>query len=266
MSAYHWAETPMFILRRDCVMRITKDWAPGRFLEMGTGTGELTRVFLERGYEGTCYDLGADNRAIAGRNLSMYGDAVTIADKLSELPHGSFDYVFAFEVLEHIDDDAEALQEWVRYLRPGGRLLLSVPAHMRKFNDEDRAVGHYRRYEKEQLRRLLENAGCTESNTACYGFPLAILTRNGNQYLARRRRKHGDLATSSQEDLSIRSGVERSEASLRLARLLNRRTLAPFLFFQSLFFRSDLGDGYVTHAIYRPADRRADAWKERRPR
>ncbi|MEL7157397.1 MAG: methyltransferase domain-containing protein, partial [Actinomycetota bacterium] len=53
-----------------------------------------------------------------------------------------FDYVMAFEVLEHITDDRAALEEWLRRLRPGGRVLFSVPAHQRKYGDADRAVGH----------------------------------------------------------------------------------------------------------------------------
>ena len=53
----------------------------------------------------------------------------------------------AFEVLEHIDDDALALKQWREYLRPSGWLLLSVPAHQDQYGAADELVGHYRRYD-----------------------------------------------------------------------------------------------------------------------
>jgi SAM-dependent methyltransferase len=259
MNEGRWVETPMFMLRRDCVARATAEWRPGRFLEVGAGTGQLTRTFLERGFSGTCYDLGAENRETLRRNLSSFGGKIAVVDSLAALEPGSFDYLLAFEVLEHIDQDAESLRSWVQFLKPGGRILLSVPAHMSKFNDEDRAVGHYRRYEKAQLRRLLEESRCAETEILSYGFPLAILTRRGNQCLARVKAGGKSAAAATPEALSIRSGVERSEASIRLAGLLNRRTLAPFIALQRAFFQSDLGDGYVAQGVYRPGARLAAA-------
>jgi len=155
-------------------------------------------------------------------------------------------------VLEHIDADVEALRSWTRFLRPGGTIAVSVPAHMRKFNDEDRAVGHYRRYEKRQLQQLFEMAGCSDTRILSYGFPLAVMTRRGNQLLAYMTSPQASAVDQTQETLSIRSGVERSRASLRLSGILNRRTLAPFILLQRAFFGTDLGDGYVAQAVYRP--------------
>lgn len=247
MNAEQWVETPMYLLREDCLLRQVGDWPRGSFLEIGAGTGRLTREFLDRGFNGTCYDLGDDNRDILRRNLNDYGDQVRVVDAIAGLPSASFDYVFAFEVLEHIEDDADALTQWTRFLKPGGRLLLSVPAHMAKFSAEDRAVGHIRRYEKDELSGLIENAGFTDVDIKAYGFPLAIVTRRGNQWLSRRR---GDDRQSDEdaEALSIRSGVERTPASVRVARILNRRTITPFLWMQRAFFDRDLGDGYIATA------------------
>ena len=243
----------MFMLRRDCVTRAISSWPAGRFLEVGAGTGALTQTFLARGFTGVCYDLGEANRQVLRRNLAGFGAAIEVVDSLTTLEPGTFDYVVAFEVLEHIDADAEALRSWARYLKPGGRIIVSVPAHMSKFNDEDRAVGHYRRYERLQLQRLFETAGCRDTRILSYGFPLAVLTRRGNQMLTRlasSRKPAGGQATP--ESLSIRSGVERSEVSLRLSGILTRRTLAPFIALQRAFFGTDLGDGYVAEALYAP--------------
>jgi len=256
MTGQRRAETPMFMLRRDCVSRAISSWPPGRFLEVGAGTGALTQTFLARGFTGVCYDLGDANRQVLRRNLAGFGAAVEVVDSLTTLEPGTFDYVVAFEVLEHIAADAEALRSWARYLKLGGRIIVSVPAHMHKFNEEDRAVGHHRRYERRQLQQLFETAGCTDTRIRSYGFPLAVLTRRGNQVLTRlasSRKSAGEQPTP--ESLSIRSGVERSDVSLRLSRILTRRTLAPFIVLQRAFFGTDLGDGYVAEALYRPRSR-----------
>ena len=251
MSDSQWVETPMFILRRSCIFGAIAAWPAGRFLEIGAGTGRLTIAFLERGYHGTCYDLGADNRRVLRQNLSSFRAAADVVDSLDELAPGSFDYLFAFEVLEHVEKDLDALRSWTRFLAPGGRLLASVPAHRRKFGDEDRAVGHHRRYEREELDGLLEDAGLSGIRILTYGFPLGSLTRHGNRWLSMAGGANGGRAGSS-EELSIRSGVERTTASRRLARILNRRTLWPFCVLQRLFFKSDLGEGYVVQAVKAP--------------
>jgi SAM-dependent methyltransferase len=243
-----WVETPMFMLRRDCLRHTTRGWQPGRFLEIGSGTGRLTAGFLARGFTGVCYDLGAATRNLLRRNLSQFGSSIQVIDSLDDVARGAFDYVLAFEVLEHIEADAEALRSWLSYLKPRGRILISVPAHMRKHGTEDRAVGHYRRYERQQLEHLFENAGGAGVRVLSYGFPIAILTRRGNQVLSRWKRDHQQGSAQTPEALSIRSGVERSAASVRSARLLNRRTLAPFIALQRVFFDTDPGDGYVAHA------------------
>jgi SAM-dependent methyltransferase len=249
MADERWVETPMFMLRKDCLHHATTGWKPGRFLEVGAGTGRLTAYLLQRGFTGVCHDLGSDSRDLLRRTLSPFGGKISVVDTLGEVDARSFDYLFAFEVLEHIDADAEALTSWSTFLKPGGRLLISVPAHMRKFGSEDRAVGHFRRYERSDLARLFAAAGCSTLTVLSYGFPLAILTRRGNQLLSHYGNPPGGSTARTQEALTIMSGVERSEASVRLSRILTRRTLAPFIALQRLFFKTDLGDGYVAHAV-----------------
>lgn len=254
MNAQQWVETPMFMLRRDCVTHASLSWAPGHFLEIGAGTGALTKTFLARGFTGVCYDLGEANRQLLRKNLAEFNTAIEVVEGLATLAPETFDYLFAFEVLEHIEADFDALNSWVRFLKPGGRIVVSVPAHSRKFNDEDRAVGHYRRYERRQLEQLLAAAGCTGPRILSYGFPLAILTRRGNQLL-RRFTSPAVVGQSTKESLSIRSGVERSQASIRLSGFLTRRTLAPLIVLQRAFFATDWGDGYVAEALYAPKSR-----------
>ena len=67
--------------------------------------------------------------------------------------------VVAMNVLEHIEDDVQALRDLAAVLTPGGRLILWVPAYMRLYGDFDRKVGHVRRYTPETMRAAVDRAG-----------------------------------------------------------------------------------------------------------
>lgn len=70
-----------------------------------------------------------------------------------------FDTITLLDVLEHVADDAAALQILYRKLVPGGRCILVVPAHQSLYGKRDQAVGHYRRYSKKELLLKIKNAG-----------------------------------------------------------------------------------------------------------
>ncbi len=72
---------------------------------------------------------------------------------------GSFDVVAAFDVLEHLDPEAGALSEFMRVLRPGGKLLLSVPAYQWAWTSHDDLNHHYRRYTRGRAVGAVEGAG-----------------------------------------------------------------------------------------------------------
>jgi SAM-dependent methyltransferase len=74
---------------------------------------------------------------------------------------GPFDAVLCLDVIEHIEDDRGALAELRAALRPGGTLVLSVPAHAWLFGARDRALGHFRRYSRTLLLDRLTTAGFT---------------------------------------------------------------------------------------------------------
>ena len=80
-----------------------------------------------------------------------------------------FDVVAAFDVVEHCESETTAISELARVLKPGGRMLLSVPAYQWAWSDHDVRAGHYRRYTKPRLVNLVEGAGLTVER-ATYAF------------------------------------------------------------------------------------------------
>jgi SAM-dependent methyltransferase len=239
---------PKLVLRESCVEDISREWTPGAFLEMGAGTGHMTRLFLERGFDGACYDLGEDSRQMIRANLARFGQRILVVDDPGVLPPASFDYLLAFEVLEHIDQDRDALAAWTRKLKPGGRVLLSVPAHARKYGRSDEIVGHVRRYEKGELRALLEHAGYDDIRIVNYGFPITGLTRRISNFLVKDDRSYDGL---SPEQRSIRSAQGKPRIINRWLAVFSGKLVLPFCVVQRWFYRNDLGDGYVATAVRR---------------
>ena len=242
------AKQPKLVLREACIDDVSRDWAPGAFLEMGAGTGQMTRLFLDRGFHGACYDLGDDSRDMARGRLAGYGKLIAVVDDVATLTPSSFDYLFAFEVLEHIKDDAAALAAWSQFVRPGGMALISVPAHARKYGRSDEIVGHVRRYEKQQLRALLEQAGFADVRIVNYGFPITELTRAVSNRLVKSDRSYDGLSPTER---SIRSAQAKPRAVKRVLSLFSGNLVLPFVVVQRWFYGMDLGDGYVATAVRR---------------
>jgi len=103
---------------------------------------------------------------LAQRGASVVGALIT------SLPFAdaSFDLVCALDIVEHVDDDAAALQELSRVARPGAAVLLSVPLHPELWNAFDDFVGHRRRYRPEVLADTLRRHGLTIEHSAAYGM------------------------------------------------------------------------------------------------
>jgi SAM-dependent methyltransferase len=159
----------------------------------------------------------------------------------------TFDLVCAFEVLEHIEDDSAALGEWTARLRPGGWLLLSVPAHQHRFGPADELVGHFRRYDPSVMTALLASCGFTDSTIRLYGMPLGYLLEAGRNAVGRRRL--ASVATKSAAERTAGSGrlLQPSSGSMRGA--ATRWATAPFRMAQRAFPAT--GPGMVVRARLR---------------
>ncbi len=124
-----------------------------RVLDHGAGAGTFATPIAAGGMQVVCMEPDDGLRA----ELSQAG--LEVAASLEEIPDSSVDYAYTLNVLEHIKDDQEAIVELYRCLKPGGRLLVYVPAFRVLYSQMDTHVGHFRRYRRKPLKHLLQDTG-----------------------------------------------------------------------------------------------------------
>jgi SAM-dependent methyltransferase len=144
----------------DWIFDRARPYLGARVLDVGAGLGVFTELALDAGAEVVACE--PDPAFVAQLRARVAGrERVTVREETAETldPGSGFDSALCLNVLEHVPDDAAVLGRLLELLRPGGRLLLLVPAHPRLLGAYDRAVGHERRYTRDGLRRLLAGAG-----------------------------------------------------------------------------------------------------------
>ncbi|HUC21591.1 MAG TPA: methyltransferase domain-containing protein [Streptosporangiaceae bacterium] len=168
---YWWHRGRLEII--DTYLRQVVTSGPIRMLNVGCGTGSTVAMLEKYG--------DVDNIDISEHAVSLMRrcghSRVSRTDGVS-LPYGdnSFDVVCAFDVLEHIQDDVEALAEWSRVLKSDGAIVLTVPAYQWLWSGHDLALHHFRRYTRKTLRRVALAAGLgTDRTSYAIVFSLPIL-------------------------------------------------------------------------------------------
>jgi ubiquinone/menaquinone biosynthesis C-methylase UbiE len=167
-----------------------------RILDAGGGTGG-NALFLERYGQVLALDYAADAAALGGERLPGRFTRGSVLD----LPYAdaSFDLVTSFDVLYHqgVPDEFPALAEVRRVLKPGGRLLIRLPAYQFLYSKHDRAVHTRRRYTARAVQELLEMGGF-EVERITYVltslFPLVAAQRLVERLLPSLEREESDLA------------------------------------------------------------------------
>ena len=233
--------TPNAWLRYAVVKRILP---PGitDVLEIGCGHGALGARLAQR-YRYLGVEPDQASWTVAQRRVSAVGPGEVRNISVEALGDERFDLVCAFEVLEHIEDDAATVKDWAARLRPGGWLLLSVPAGQRRFGPADELAGHFRRYDPAVMAALLTSCGFGEIEVRKYGFPLGYLLETGRNMIARRR-----LAATGTQSIAERtagSGRLLQPSGGRLGAAIRWGT-APFRTIQRAF--PNTGTGLVVVA------------------
>jgi SAM-dependent methyltransferase len=159
------------VLRRELPPR------PVRLLELGCGTGNVLGALGAFG-QAVGMEPNAELRAVArAAGLDVRGGE--LPGEIGVEP-GWADVVLLLDVLEHLDDERAALRTAHAALRPGGLLVVTVPAYQWLWSGHDRALGHRRRYTARSLSRALRGAGFAVARTSYFNtllFPAIALVR-----------------------------------------------------------------------------------------
>jgi len=147
----------------DWIVDTFRPWLTGYTMEIGAGIGTISKRLAKHVehldiVEPSAHLAPMFPKALADNpDISFYFE--TLEKRLPQLANDTCDTVVMVNVLEHIEDDGAAVDELARVLKPGGHLLLFVPALQFLFSDLDALHGHYRRYHLGQLTRLLRRRG-----------------------------------------------------------------------------------------------------------
>lgn len=166
----------------------------GKVAELGAGAGHLLPYYVNSVEHVYALD---HNPLLLDAMLSKHGDAkvtAVLADLRSDFPGAlecKVDTVIALDVLEHFEEDEAFVAKAARLLTAGGCMIVKVPASSELYGDMDKASGHYRRYDPNQLRRLMRGAGLEEVSLESFNRPGALM------YRRRRSRKSNFSKTFS---------------------------------------------------------------------
>lgn len=133
---------------------VRNEVGPGQsVLDFGAGIGTFARALAQRGVSVRCVEPDPRQRErIEAAGMLAYAD-------LDGLAEHDIDLLYSLNVLEHIEDDVTMLRHWHDKVKPGGRVLIYVPAFQILYSSMDKKVGHCRRYTRQELADKVQQAG-----------------------------------------------------------------------------------------------------------
>ena len=213
----HWWYLGRRKVLAEIIRRLARPPADARILEVGCGTGHNFGMLTTFGAV-DAVELDETARSMAEKRLGRR----VLPDPLPELggvADRAYDLICAFDVIEHIPDDAHAIATIAAKLKPGGKLAMTVPAHRWMWSAHDVINHHKRRYSKRSLKALIDGSPLELDSI---GYLNSILP-------ARSRAAHGlegaEKAGQQARD-PARAGQRRPDAHLR-RRAARHRPAAP---------------------------------------
>ena len=139
---------------------IYEDYVGAKVFDVGAGMGRMVRYYIDKAEEVVATDIFQHQVDYMNESFREYdgfkAEMVDIMKDNLSAYHGRFDTVICINVLEHLENDYEAVERMKELLYDGGHLIIMVPAWQKLFCDMDRNVGHYRRYDPGRLEDIAE--------------------------------------------------------------------------------------------------------------
>ena len=222
---------PGFLARSQLVERWLSKLRPASALEVGCGRGNLTARVARHCGRFVAFDISPEAGRIARAKCSDIAGVDVVLAAIDALPFRErFDAVILAEVLEHLDNDAGALERAIDLLADGGHVIVTVPAHQSMWTEQDDAAGHKRRYARDEIRALMERGGLAVLELVSWGFPITrqLVLRGGSAAAGYRR-----------------EGRAKLPAAIRFARSLYAPLARPVARLEYLLSGLDRGVGYA---------------------
>jgi ubiquinone/menaquinone biosynthesis C-methylase UbiE len=194
--SYWWFVGKQFlvkcILRRCPLSTLKKD----RILDIGCGTGTILKLLEDFG---TAYGIELSTDAIGFLKKRELNRLVR-SDASQSLPFGddTFSLITCLDVLEHLDDDRTLLNEMVRVCKPGGHIILTVPAFNVLWSRHDCALHHKRRYTQKQMLDKVCQLNVTVTKKSYYNTVLTLpilAVRKLKPFVSSKRNVQSDFFT-----------------------------------------------------------------------
>jgi SAM-dependent methyltransferase len=157
-KSYWWFLGKQFLVRSSLKALTLDDFKNTKILDIGCGTGIILKILEEFG---TAYGIDLSSKAIRflrQRELNF----VACADAGQPLPFRNdvFSIITCLDVLEHLDSDQALLEETFRVCKPGGYIIITVPAFDILWSIHDEALHHKRRYTLKQILANVRRLNC----------------------------------------------------------------------------------------------------------
>src|ERR1700749_522892 len=164
-----------FIARRKSILSLLKNTGKKeKILDIGCAGGPLLNDLRNQGFENAS---GADFSAEAVAKCKQRGlQAYQMDAHNLQFDTNSFDLLIASDSLEHLEFDEKALKNWHNILKPGGKILVFVPAYMFLWSEHDTVNHHFRRYTKTELKQKLQQAGFKVERSGYWNFMMFFPT------------------------------------------------------------------------------------------
>ena len=145
------------------ILQLITPYLTGDIIEIGSGTGNFTAMISRKNSRLTATDYNRDYLSLLQKHFpklqTFYFDLES--PRIPMALNQKFDTAICLNVLEHIANESVALKNIFDTLKPGGKLIISVPAFKFAFGRVDRSLGHIRRYTQKSLKNSLIRQGFT---------------------------------------------------------------------------------------------------------
>jgi SAM-dependent methyltransferase len=222
LDELHWWYRARREILAELIRRTVQPPAGAQILEIGCGTGHNLAMLAQFGHV-DALELDEEARGIAEKRLGRTVMSAPLP-KLAGVPDRHYDLIGAFDVIEHIDDDRAALASIAARLKPGGKFVMTVPAHQWMWSAHDTVNHHKRRYSKRSLRQLIEGSPLKLERIGYFNsllFPVAVAERLSSKLRGK------DSADLTLPPRLLNSALERTFAAER--HLVGRLPFPPGL-------------------------------------